>query len=283
MTTAPIISPQFLPWCNAKIPKYQKGVFKTWSLERTPAINRPTPGYFLIHPNVPRGWVIKKNGKSIWMSITPMEIESHLSHINAAYGHTIIAGLGMGFALYNIAAKPEVTKITVLEKDPEIIKLLNRSADWENWLGVKEKVSLVIGDALTYKPEHQIDFLYADIWPKLGDYNALTDTIKMQNNINASLVGYWGQEWDFVSFCQKNNEFPNSVSYRRFAQKNNLPLIEQHNNMYPALCFAAVTLQIASGDKTSTRNRLFEKYEDYILQAYYTNKTDKSTLIQSLF
>jgi len=97
--------PIALPWPPAQIPKYHAGKCERWSMAPTPKM-RMTAGYFLPAIRQPAGWVIKHDGKNVWMSLTAMEIESHLPHLAAARGHTVIMGLGMGFALYNIALKP---------------------------------------------------------------------------------------------------------------------------------------------------------------------------------
>lgn len=249
-----------LPWPRPSLPVYREGTAGPWSIAPTPAIDHrkdgdSVAGYFLPHLYQPPGWVIKYKGESIWMSLTAMEIESHMPHLAAARGNVVVAGLGMGFALANIAAKSNVTKVTVLEQNPDIPKLLDVTTDWHNWPG-HEKVELVIGDALTYKPDQPVDFLYADIWPKLWDDNALRDTITMQRNINAKLVGYWGQEGDYVDHHRVMDGRPSITTYRRFAAHNNLPLIEQNRAEYPVLAFAAIALQIMAKE---TNNELKDK------------------------
>jgi len=274
----PIIT---LPWPEAKLPSYRTGSVGPWSIERTPAVNNAA-GYFLIAKKQPPGWVIKHNGKSIWMSLTKMEVESHLPHLAAAKGHVVIAGLGMGFALYNIQANPNVTKITLIEKNPDIPKLLDMSTNWKDWPG-GEKTTIVLHDALTYKSTEKVDFLYADIWPHLGDWNALYNTQIMQKNIQAKQVGYWGQEWDYVSYCQHNKADPCTISYRKFCRESSLPLIEQNNTAYPHLSFAAVILQIATSDKSKCRTSLFKKYSRYLLHSLIGDKIDaeiRSNLLQ---
>ena len=59
---------------------------------------------------------------SLWMSLTPMEIQSQWIAINTAKGKVGIGGLGMGYALLRIMEKEEVTSVDVWEINPHVIK-----------------------------------------------------------------------------------------------------------------------------------------------------------------
>lgn len=239
-----------LPWPEPELPKYKAGKFGRWSSEATPRLAH-TAGYFIPHKLQPPGWMFKHND-TIWMSLTRMEIESHMPHIAAAHGHTVIAGLGMGFVLYNVLKKPEVTKVTLLEKDREVVGLMNKVTRWHSWPGAKQKLKLVVGDATAYKTDESVDFLYADIWSKLGAEEALGLTQAIQAGVNAKLVGFWGQEFDLLDYLRKRETSVLDVTrtiYRSFARDAGLPLIEQDSRYYPRLAVAAVTLQIAAGTK----------------------------------
>jgi len=260
-----IITPMYIPWDTPKLPKYKEAKVGKWAISRTPS-KKWTCGYFLVKEYQPKGYVIKYDNQNVWMSLTAMEIESHMPHLDAAHGNVVVMGLGMGFALYNIISKPTVTKVTVVEQNPDIVSILEKSANFKTWPGY-HKVNLVIGDALKYTPEpnEEVDFLFADIWPHMGDDNALSDTQQMQTNIKAKKVGYWTQEWDYVEYCRKDKfSFSKSndiETYREFAKINNLPLIEQDNPCYPDLCFAAITLQLAGGEKDPIKKHmLMDRY-----------------------
>ncbi|RKZ75573.1 MAG: hypothetical protein DRR19_29245 [Candidatus Parabeggiatoa sp. nov. 1] len=44
----------------------------------------------------------------------------------------------MGVALYNILAKPSVTKVTLVEIEPKVIELLKQAAQFEQWIGIEK-------------------------------------------------------------------------------------------------------------------------------------------------
>jgi hypothetical protein len=103
----------------------------------------------------------------VWMSLTPHEMWSQRSGIQAATGRVILGGLGMGWLLRQIAKKPTVKEIIVVEKDADILE----------WFGNKicertPKVSEVIcGDYWehAHKMNLKKDRFIADIWPGYGD------------------------------------------------------------------------------------------------------------------
>jgi len=248
-----------LPWSDPLIPTYQRRSIGKWKCEPTPDGHR-IMGYWRPHNYVPPGWMFLqklKNNWIVWMSTTPMELESHMPHIAAAKGTVVVAGLGMGFYLYNILRKPEVTRVIVLEKDKSVGRLFAHSIRIPDWHGF-DKADIVFGDALDYKPDFPVDFLYADIWPHLGDYRALDLTQKLQANIKAKEVGFWGQEFDFITHLM-DKRLPGPVdshatlaNYNGFCEDVGLPLVERQSKRYPKLAYVAVTLQTsinASTDK----------------------------------
>ena len=57
------------------------------------------------------------------------------------------------------------------------------------------KVELVQADALQWHPQGTpVDFLYADIWLYLAEPQTLAEVQRMQANVHADQVYFWGQE-----------------------------------------------------------------------------------------
>jgi len=245
-----------LPWADPLVPDYRRVSTGRWKCEPTPAGSK-IMGYFRPHNYAPSGWMFTQkvdNNWLKWMSLTPMELESHMPHIAAARGTVVVAGLGMGFYLYNIIRSPKVTRVIVLEKDKAVVNLWKHAINPVQWEGFR-KVELVIGDALTYKPGFPVDFLYADIWPYLGAYEALGITQKLQANIQAKEVGFWGQEFDLLSWVMRQKRSGPAdkhftlTNYNTFCEEVGLPLVERQRPRYPKLAFVAVTLQTAISEQ----------------------------------
>jgi hypothetical protein len=137
------------------------------------------------------------DGKGVrtWMSMTPMEIESQELGCRAAVGHTVVMGLGMGWAAANSALRPEVTSVTVVEFDPEVIALIGETGVFGQLPpDAQAKITVVRGDATAYAPDQPADTLLADIWLPLNGDDRVDQVRAMWANTGASKVYFWGQE-----------------------------------------------------------------------------------------
>ena len=268
-----------LPWPEPFTPDYQAVNLGKWRCVPTPEAGH-IMGYWRPRNYVPSGWMFmekQKNNWLKWMSLTPMELESHQPHIAAAKGTVVVAGLGMGFYLYNILRKPEVKRVIVLEQDKNVVNLFQRAIKREQWQHLP-KFELVMGDACNYKPEFEVDFLYADIWPFLGYEDALPITQSIQENVKAKEVGFWGQEFDFSSWIMKHKRKIQEATlkdYREFCTDIDLPLIEQRNRKYPQLSAAAVIFQ-------TSINKVVDKRDQLLLIAEGIEILNKINIISSV-
>ena len=140
---------------------------------------------------------VEDEGKSIrtWMSMTPMEIESQELGCRAAFGHTVVMGLGMGWATANAALRPDVPAVTVVEFDPEVIAMIGEIGIFGQLPPeAQAKITVVRGDAMTYTPDQPADTLLADIWLPINGDERVEQVRGMLANTGASRVYFWGQE-----------------------------------------------------------------------------------------
>ena len=98
---------------------------------------------------------------AVWMSVTPNEMLSQRSGIQRASGRVLIGGLGLGWFLRKVCAKPMVEEVIIIEK----------SRDMLDWYGYdlcrkQAKVSEVICDDVYNHIGRHGDAQYLlDIWP----------------------------------------------------------------------------------------------------------------------
>ncbi|WP_049818875.1 O-methyltransferase [Geotalea uraniireducens] len=115
------------------------------------------------------------------MSLSPHEIESQELGCRYAHGHTVVMGLGMGWVAINMALSPAVSKVTVIERDPEVIELFGLSRALHGLAAeIAGKIRIIRADALEWQPDEAVDFLYADIWRCLEEPQTLDDVRCMQ-------------------------------------------------------------------------------------------------------
>src|SRR3954471_11544533 len=110
------------------------------------------PGYWS-GPTLVSGMAALLRDGETWMSISPLEIESEELGIRAGRGHVLILGLGLGWAAAASASLPAVTRVTVVERDPDVIAL-HRALDIFSQLEpeARAKLEIVEADAFAYFP-----------------------------------------------------------------------------------------------------------------------------------
>jgi ribosomal protein S18 acetylase RimI-like enzyme len=182
------------PWPGLCIPAYRPASRGNWSLRKVKGVAQF--GYF-------QNWQGQGDINALfydeqtWMSDARDEVDSQTPHVASAFGHVVVMGAGMGIALYNLLTKPDVTRVTLVERDPLVIDLLRGSVELDRWRGL-EKLRVEIHDALDYLPDAPVHHLYADIWAAPGEPRSIPDMQIMQANVRAKQVGWWGQELLFL-------------------------------------------------------------------------------------
>lgn len=122
------------------------------------------------------------NGAGTVMSDTPAEITDHYDCYIGATGHVLIAGLGLGMISKAILRKDKVESVTVIEKSPDVIKLVSE------WLrkGCKRKCEVIQADIFEFAPHKRMkelgikkfDYAWFDIWNE-GCEDYLEEKIKL--------------------------------------------------------------------------------------------------------
>ena len=187
-----------------------------------------------------------------WMSLSPHELESQEFVCRHAAGNTVVMGLGMGWVALNLVLRKEVSHVTVIERDPEVIDLYHRSGAAE---GVPadslSKMKIIEADALAWRPESPVDFLYADIWQKIAEPATLPDVRRMQANIDARQVYFWGQEFviylEAQSLSSAEQKLTPASLRRCIAEKIRMPLLVPENIDYAAYIENVVALRRSRG------------------------------------
>ncbi len=196
---------------NAWLPSYPAAQMGSWSFKQIAMV--ASRGYWgevygiagtvmLVGPG--------KEGKTSWMSMTPSEIQSQEIGVKAAHGHTVVLGLGMGWLAANAALRKEVDHVTIVERDSDVIALFKAAGIFEQLPNTaQQKLELVQGDALAWRPSEPVDTLQADIWERFVEDQKLDDVRRMQDNIAATSLYFWGQEMEIWRFaCRRLGPHP---------------------------------------------------------------------------
>jgi hypothetical protein len=96
------------------------------------------------------------------MSNTDMEVRTNRAVVRQAHGRVLIAGLGLGMILQGILPKPEVTAVSVIECNHDVIALIEPSVR-------HHKLTVIHDDIFAWKPVRgeRFNCIYFDIWPNI--------------------------------------------------------------------------------------------------------------------
>lgn len=136
---------------------------------------------------------LKRDGSfDVTMSDTPDEYSDHREAIRMASGHVLLNGLGLGCVLQCMAEKPEVTKITVIERSEDVIALV--APHYQAKYG--DKIEIIQADALEYKPPKGVRYgvVWHDIWDNMCEDNLpQMHTLHRKYGRRADWQGSWGR------------------------------------------------------------------------------------------
>lgn len=133
-------------------------------------------------------FIALNENRTTWMSITPNEIETMEKSIDNAHGNVVIYGLGLGYFPYMISNKANVSNITIVENNKNIIDLFNKFLlpQFPN----KNKIEIVFSDAFQYKIEDNTDYVFVDLWHNAED--GISTFLKFKKNETKNIVySYW--------------------------------------------------------------------------------------------
>lgn len=115
------------------------------------------------HFDMPYDFLALKKDDKIWMSITPHEMNTMAEPIRRAKGRVLVLGLGLGYYPFMVSNKDEVTEVTVVENDPEVISLFKKHL--LPYFPNGKKIKILKGDGLNITRRQKInDFIFADLW-----------------------------------------------------------------------------------------------------------------------
>lgn len=105
------------------------------------------------------------------MSDTQMEQRTNQEAIQTATGNVLIGGLGLGLIVVPILQKPDVTGVTVIERNADVVTLVEAHIRKYDRRGL---LKIEVGDVDTWTPfstqkppfnvKRRYDYIYFDIW-----------------------------------------------------------------------------------------------------------------------
>lgn len=106
-----------------------------------------------------------------WMTLLPVELLTMQKPLALATGRVVTCGLGLGYFAFMAAEKETVDQVTVVERDPRVIRLFRERL--LPYFPHKEKIEILEEDAFHFAeerlPDYPCDMAFFDIWHDAGD------------------------------------------------------------------------------------------------------------------
>lgn len=149
-------------------------------------------------------------GGGLMMSDTVAELESNDEAVTAARGDVLIAGLGLGLITLPILQKPSVRSVTVIEKSPHVVRLIEDHL--RNVISGNQSAGFLVWTADIHKwlpkPENvcKFDYIYFDIWP-----NICVDDVDEMKQLHRAFRPYLRKggkltSWNYEHLCELRRE-----------------------------------------------------------------------------
>ena len=131
-------------------------------------------------------------GDNVWMSITPMEINTMKKAIQEANGNILTFGCGLGYFAFMTSEKETVSDVTIVEQSQDVIDLFEQHILPQ--FPHKEKIHIVKADAFEYVEELSdcvFDYCFVDIWKSVSDIQTYMKMKNICKKFHTMKVSYW--------------------------------------------------------------------------------------------
>lgn len=138
------------------------------------------------------------------MQDTPDELRKHLIFMVRAHGKVLITGLGLGCVARGALANPNVTGVVVIEKNLDVLKLV------QPYMPQDDRLLILHADALEYckKPTEKFNCAWHDLWVDESQEDAKHLQVLHMEMI-CDLAGKVEMQgaWEFPKYFRRSMEF----------------------------------------------------------------------------
>lgn len=123
-----------------------------------------------------------KENNLVWMTVTPNEINTIQPCVRQSHGNVLTFGLGLGYYAFHCLLKPDVRRVTVVERDPDIISLF-RTLLLPHFPR-PDALEIIQADAFDFAQKHlpAYDVVFTDLWHDVSDGLPLYQQMKARKS-----------------------------------------------------------------------------------------------------
>lgn len=185
-------------------------------------------------------WELKDKDQGTWMSTRLQELRQMLPVISRAHGRVLIGGLGMGIIAHQLMQKCD--SVTVIEKDPDIIELIQTRTSLDPRVDV---IQADLFDYLKVIAPGQHDYAFFDILQMTGEWTWQTQVVPLLRlaRPNIAQIDCWQEdemlrqveEGMYVACDIPHGEFEDSAAtahkwvFGKYCQRYNPPRLSMNS------------------------------------------------------
>ncbi len=167
---------------------------------------------------------LQEEGRAMWMSTMPQEVEQHERQLANFHGRVLIGGLGLGLAVALLENNPSVEEITVCELSMDVVALVGPHVQRRSNTVILQR-DLYEHLRICRKTKKQYDCAFYDIWCPTGQ-SVLTQHVIPLRKLSVGVVPQGSIE------CWNEAEMIGQV---RMSIQNTLTYYEQQPDKHPLL------------------------------------------------
>lgn len=183
--------------------KFQIKRFELTESEVRDEMIRNYRNYWLVRGLRPNYTYVKLQDRfNVWMSDTPMEINSNYDFIRSANGDVLIFGLGLGMIIFPLLNDEAIKSIKVVEIDEKLINLVLPVIKLHDERNILQVIN---ADAREFHEMEnssvKYDSIYGDIWESIDGDNYVEMkklTAKWKNRLNRknpdAFIDHWHKQ-----------------------------------------------------------------------------------------
>lgn len=127
-----------------------------------------------------------------WMSITINEVNTMKKEIKEATGDVLTLGLGLGYYAYMVSMKDDVSSVTIVETDQDVIDLFEQYIlpQFAN----KDKIKIINQDAFEFMEnleDGKYNYCFCDIWIDSQDCIPYLKLKTICTKFKKTKISYW--------------------------------------------------------------------------------------------
>lgn len=178
--------------------------------------------------------LVDKNNNGVAVTI-PSEMLQTQKYIDNAKGNVLVLGVKVGYFSYLAGLKDDVSQITIVEKDEDVLGFFNQYIFPQFDEKIKAKIKIMKYDPIEYfkfLPDGQFDYCFVDLW---GKHSVAQDYYKLlpyHNKFKSMKVEYYKELRIienlyetvginiYFALQKRNNQIPKDASFVEHFKNN---------------------------------------------------------------